>query len=112
MFARLPAAPSRRIAPAANRRRPASLLAGEQVAKTLQLGIEYYLSPPFPESSALEGAPEIQQRIRSFESTGAHADEDYRAVQGFVRGRAGLTAQVPPDRRERFRAESCRRPSR
>jgi putative intracellular protease/amidase len=48
----------------------ASLIAGEQVAKTLQLGIEYYPAPPFPEQSPLDVAPEIQERIRRFESTG------------------------------------------
>src|SRR6266581_5913482 len=51
----------------------ASLLAGEQVAKTLQLGIEYYPAPPFPEQSPLDVAPEIQERIRRFESTGGAA---------------------------------------
>lgn len=47
-----------------------SLIAGEQVAKTLQLGIEYYPAPPFPEKSPLDVAPEIQERIRRFESEG------------------------------------------
>ncbi|HWZ38753.1 MAG TPA: DJ-1/PfpI family protein [Bradyrhizobium sp.] len=51
----------------------ASLLAGEQVAKTLQLGIEYYPAPPFPEKGPQEVAPEIQERIRRFESSGATA---------------------------------------
>jgi putative intracellular protease/amidase len=51
----------------------ASLLAGEQAAKTLQLGIEYYPAPPFPERSPEEVAPEIQDRIRRFESTGGAA---------------------------------------
>ena len=51
----------------------ASLLAGEQVAKALQLGIEYYPAPPFPERSPQEVAPEIQERIRRFESTGGAA---------------------------------------
>ena len=47
-----------------------SLIAGEQVAKTLQLGIEYYPAPPFPEKQPLDAAPEIQERIRRFESEG------------------------------------------
>jgi putative intracellular protease/amidase len=51
----------------------ASLLAGEQVAKTLQLGIEYYPAPPFPERSPEDVAPEIQDRVRRFESTGGAA---------------------------------------
>ena len=46
----------------------ASLIAGEQVAKTLQLGIEYYPDPPFPEKRVQDVAPEIQERIRRFES--------------------------------------------
>ena len=48
-----------------------SLIAGEQVAKTLQLGIEYYPAPPFPEKCPLDVAPEIQERIRRFESEGS-----------------------------------------
>src|SRR6266540_1610587 len=44
--------------------------AGEQVAKTLQLGIEYYPAPPFPERRPQDVAVEIQDRIRRFESEG------------------------------------------
>ena len=51
----------------------ASLIAGEHIAKTLQLGIEYYPAPPFPERSPQEAAPEIQDRVRRFESTGGAA---------------------------------------
>ena len=47
-----------------------SLIAGEQVAKTLQLGIEYYPAPPFPEQRPQDVAIEIQERIRRFESEG------------------------------------------
>ena len=47
-----------------------SLIAGEQVAKTLQLGIEYYPAPPFPERRPQDVAVEIQDRIRRFESEG------------------------------------------
>ena len=47
-----------------------SLIAGEQVAKTLQLGIEYYPAPPFPEQRPQDVAVEIQDRIRHFESEG------------------------------------------
>jgi putative intracellular protease/amidase len=51
----------------------ASILAGNDIAKTLQLGIEYYPAPPFPEQGPLDVAPEIQGRIRRFESTGGAA---------------------------------------
>jgi transcriptional regulator GlxA family with amidase domain len=47
-----------------------SLIAGEQVAKALQLGIEYYPAPPFPEQRPQDVAVEIQERIRRFESEG------------------------------------------
>lgn len=48
----------------------ASLIAGEQVAKTVQFGIEYYPAPPFPERRPQDVAVEIQERIRRFESEG------------------------------------------
>jgi putative intracellular protease/amidase len=51
----------------------ASLLAGDNIAKTLQLGIEYYPAPPFPEQRPEDVAPEIQERIRRFEDTGGAA---------------------------------------
>jgi transcriptional regulator GlxA family with amidase domain len=47
-----------------------SLIAGEQVAKALQLGIEYYPAPPFPEQRPQDAPVEIQERIRRFESEG------------------------------------------
>jgi putative intracellular protease/amidase len=46
----------------------ASLISGEQVAKTVQFGIEYYPAPPFPEARPQDVAVEIQERIRRFES--------------------------------------------
>jgi putative intracellular protease/amidase len=49
----------------------ASLIAGDQVAKTLQLGIEYYPAPPFPEKRPQDVAAEILEQVRRFESTGA-----------------------------------------
>jgi transcriptional regulator GlxA family with amidase domain len=49
----------------------AQLIAGEGVAKTIQLGIEYYPSPPFAEKSPAEVAPGILDIIRRFESTGS-----------------------------------------
>jgi putative intracellular protease/amidase len=48
----------------------AQLIAGEGVAKAIQLGIEYYPAPPFPEKSPAEVAAGIQAIIRDFESTG------------------------------------------
>jgi transcriptional regulator GlxA family with amidase domain len=47
-----------------------SLITGEQVAKALQLGIEYYPAPPFPEQRPQDAPVEIQERIRRFESEG------------------------------------------
>jgi putative intracellular protease/amidase len=51
----------------------AGLIAGEPAAKTLQLGIEYYPAPPFPERRPQDAPAEAQQRIRQFESTGGEA---------------------------------------
>jgi putative intracellular protease/amidase len=48
----------------------ASLIAGDRVAKTLQLGIEYYPAPPFPEKRPQDVAVEIYERVRSFEAGG------------------------------------------
>ena len=47
-----------------------SLIAGDELAKTLQLGIEYYPAPPFPEKRPQDAAFEIQERVRRFESEG------------------------------------------
>ncbi len=49
----------------------ASLIAGEDVAKTIQLGVEYYPNPPFPERTPAE-APELATHlVKEFdESTG------------------------------------------
>jgi transcriptional regulator GlxA family with amidase domain len=47
-----------------------NLLVGEQVAKTIQLGIEYYPAPPFPERTAAEAPEHARQLIKMFE---AHA---------------------------------------
>ncbi len=46
------------------------LIGGELLAKTIQLGVEYYPSPPFPEKTPAEAPPEAQAIIREFESTG------------------------------------------
>lgn len=51
----------------------AGLIAGEAVAKTIQLGIEYYPAPPFPERSPKEAPARSQQLVRAFEETGGLA---------------------------------------
>lgn len=49
----------------------AGLMAGEEVAKTIQLGIEYYPQPPFGNGTP-DGAPaRVQAFVRQFESEGA-----------------------------------------
>lgn len=42
----------------------ASLIAGERVAKALQLGIEYYPAPPFPEQGPNDIPKELLERVR------------------------------------------------
>jgi len=42
----------------------ASLIAGERVAKALQLGIEYYPAPPFPEQGPNDVPKELLERVR------------------------------------------------
>ena len=48
----------------------AQLLAGDMVAKAIQLGIEYFPAPPFPEKTVQESPPMIQQIVRQFEESG------------------------------------------
>ncbi|HZR37129.1 MAG TPA: DJ-1/PfpI family protein [Nevskia sp.] len=48
----------------------AQLLAGETVAKALQLGIEYFPAPPFPEQRVQEVPEPIMQIVRQFEEGG------------------------------------------
>lgn len=48
----------------------AQLLAGDKVAKLLQLGIEYYPSPPFPEKTPAEVPAALQQAVQQFEQSG------------------------------------------
>jgi transcriptional regulator GlxA family with amidase domain len=48
----------------------AQLLAGETVAKALQLGIEYFPAPPFPEKRVQEVPEPIMQIVRRFEQSG------------------------------------------
>lgn len=45
-----------------------NLMLGEGFAKTLQLGIEYYPAPPFPERTPAEAPEGAKQTIKSFES--------------------------------------------
>lgn len=49
----------------------AGLLAGEDTARTLQLGIEYYPEPPFGNGTPDEAPAMAQAIIRQFEATGA-----------------------------------------
>lgn len=51
----------------------AGILGGELLAKTLQLGIEYYPAPPFPERSPAEAPPESVKIIEGFGDAGARA---------------------------------------
>ena len=48
-------------------------IGGEMLAKTLQLGVEYYPNPPFPERTPADAPPEAQEMVRAFESTGGPA---------------------------------------
>ena len=49
------------------------LIGGDLLAKTIQLGVEYYPAPPFPEKSPAEAPPEAQEIVRAFEA-GAGAE--------------------------------------
>jgi putative intracellular protease/amidase len=51
----------------------AHTIAGETVAKAIQLGIEYYPDPPFPERSPQETPAEIQDLVRQFDEVGGPA---------------------------------------
>lgn len=51
----------------------ASLIAGEFTAKAIQLGIEYYPAPPFPEKGPLEAPKDIYALIENFEANGGAA---------------------------------------
>jgi len=46
----------------------AQLLAGDAVAKALQLGVEYYPAPPFPERSPLELPSELREKTHAFQA--------------------------------------------
>jgi putative intracellular protease/amidase len=60
----------------------ASLIAGEEVAKTIQLGIEYYPDPPFGGVAAM-GSPDTasagaQAMVRMFEESAAERIEELK----------------------------------
>jgi putative intracellular protease/amidase len=46
------------------------LIGGDLLAKTIQLGVEYYPAPPFPERTPDEAPAEAQEVVRAFETTG------------------------------------------
>ena len=48
-------------------------IGGDLLAKTIQLGVEYYPAPPFPEKTPAEAPPEAQALVKAFESTGGPA---------------------------------------
>lgn len=48
----------------------AQLIGGDMLAKTLQLGIEYYPAPPFSEKSPTEAPAASQQILQQFEQAG------------------------------------------
>jgi putative intracellular protease/amidase len=51
----------------------ASTIGGETMAKAIQLGIEYYPDPPFPERSPTEAPADIQDLVRQFDEVAGPA---------------------------------------
>jgi transcriptional regulator GlxA family with amidase domain len=49
------------------------LIGGELLAKTIQLGVEYYPAPPFPEKTPSEAPPEAHAIVKDFEATAGRA---------------------------------------
>jgi len=49
------------------------LIAGEAIAKTIQLGVEYYPAPPFPEKTPAEAPEDAQALVRAFDEGGGEA---------------------------------------
>jgi putative intracellular protease/amidase len=70
----------------------AQLIAGDIVAKAIQLGIEYYPSPPFQEKKAAESPPAIQQIVQQFEAVGGR--EQLRSAAPFANMFCLATAEV------------------
>ena len=66
------------------------LLAGDVIAQAIQLGIEYYPRPPFPETSPEQLPSGIQDIVRQFEESGGA--EQLRLEPAF----RGMTARVLP----------------
>lgn len=48
----------------------AGLIAGDFIARAIQLGIEYYPAPPYPERSPEEAPADVQALVRAFEASG------------------------------------------
>ena len=49
------------------------LIAGTDIAKTIQLGVEYYPDPPFPERTPAEAPEDAQTLVRAFDEGGGEA---------------------------------------
>ncbi|HEY2773996.1 MAG TPA: DJ-1/PfpI family protein [Candidatus Binatia bacterium] len=49
------------------------LIAGTDIAKTIQLGVEYYPAPPFPEKTPAEAPQDAQMILRAFDEGGGEA---------------------------------------
>jgi putative intracellular protease/amidase len=57
----------------------ASLIAGEEVAKTIQLGIEYYPAPPFGNGTPDTASAEAQAIVRMFEESSLERLQELKA---------------------------------
>jgi putative intracellular protease/amidase len=55
-----------------------SLIAGEEVAKTIQLGIEYYPDPPFGSGTPDTASASAQAMVRMFEESAAERIEELK----------------------------------
>jgi len=73
----------------------ADLLAGERVAKTIQLGIEYYPAPPFLEKTPADAPADAARMIKAFEAGGGAMQ--MRLVAPFA-GMAKIEPAVPVGR--------------
>ena len=58
------------VSRASTRRLSHRLIGGELLAKTIQLGVEYYPAPPFPEKTPAEAPAEALAMVKEFEKTG------------------------------------------
>jgi transcriptional regulator GlxA family with amidase domain len=56
----------------------AGLIAGQEIATTIQLGIEYYPSPPFGNGSPDTASPAAQAMVRMFEQSSAERLEELK----------------------------------